>query len=216
MRSTPGCAASRSQRAARGDSLGDDPPLVDLLALASRSTNVIARQRKRWRAIPLSAHSPVSRFLTPTTDSTFPGHPVPIVPAARSATPVTRFASLADRLVATQLPRSSFPGPASTSEDPEAGWIIPLPAPLSPREPGWPSVPQDPHCWRPDSRHRSSSSGWRALSGTRVACTNSTPQVKRYFSVHRVIRRLSPQSPEVFLVSTFCAQVLHSVHVVVG
>ena len=98
---------------------------------------------------PLSVHSLVAQFL-----------PQPLI----RSSPVTRLQPIQllvplprlpgslpsrDRLVATWLPSPLLPGPTVRPEDLPAEWIIPLPNPLSPRELGWPSVPQDDHSWQP-------------------------------------------------------------------
>jgi hypothetical protein len=168
----------------------------------------------RWRAIPFAEFTPRlhGSFPRPLIRSPPANRLQPtqlLVPQPRSPGSLPSL----NRLVAIWLPSSFFTGPTTRPEGLLAGWIISLPNSLSPRELGWPSDPATaiPGCH--GVRHRSSSSGWRALSGTWVACANSISQVKRYFCSHRVIRRLSPESPEVFDLSTFCTQVLHRVHV---
>src|SRR4249919_1187476 len=130
---------------------------------------------------PLSVHSPVARLV-----------PQPLI----RPSPVTRLRPTQllvllprlpgshpslNRFIATWLPSSFLPGPTTRPEGLLAGWIIPLPNPLPPRELGWPSDSETSLAGCPSVRHRSSSSVWRALSGTHVACANSTSQVKRYF-----------------------------------
>ena len=102
-RSAPGRAASRSRRAARGDSLRwGDPPLIDLPALAFPSTNVIARRsvspggRSRFRRSPLS-RLPGSgsfgecRFHLPGCPDRLPRRAVSTSPVARIGFPSCRF-----------------------------------------------------------------------------------------------------------------------------
>ena len=97
----------------------------------------------------MSVHSPFARLVSPTTDSVFPGEPVPTDPAARSATPVTRFASLAEPACCDLVAQFVSPRPHHSARRPPGGWIISLPNPLSPRELGWPSDPCDLPCRLP-------------------------------------------------------------------
>ena len=107
-------------------------------------------RRKRWRAIPFVGSLPGRNRLDPQ-------------PLIRSS-PANRFqptqllvpqprlpGSLPslNRFIATWLPSSFLPGPTTRPESLLAGWIIPLPNPLPPRELGWPSAPCDRHCWLP-------------------------------------------------------------------
>jgi hypothetical protein len=104
----------------------------------------------RWRAIPFAE-------FTPRLHGSFP-RPLIRSPPANRLQPTQLLVrqprlpgslpSL-NRLVATWLPSPFFPGPATRPEGLLAGWIIPLPKPLSPRELGWPSDPCDNHSWLP-------------------------------------------------------------------
>jgi len=114
-----------------------DPPLIDLEALACHSTNVIARQRKRWRAIPFAGFLSGFPDRSPTTAPIVPGFPVPTVSAARSATPVTRFASLAWPVRSGPVARTVPPQPHRSARRPPGGMDHFPPGTASPREPGW-------------------------------------------------------------------------------
>ena len=103
----------------------------------------------RWRAIPFVGSLPACTARSPTTDSVFPGHPAPTNPAARSATRLPGSLPSLNRFTATWLPSPFLPGPTTRPEGLLAGWIIPLPNPLPPREPGWPSDPCDLPCGLP-------------------------------------------------------------------
>src|SRR4029079_17019622 len=77
--------------------LDRDPPLVDLPALACSSTQCHRPSAQALAGDSLCQFSPgPNPSRSPTTDSVFPDEPVPTDPAARSATPVARFASLAE------------------------------------------------------------------------------------------------------------------------
>lgn len=56
------------------------------------------------------------------------------------------------------------------------------------------------------ARGRSSGSGWHALAGASPTLLPLFRQVKRYFSIHRVIHQITPPSPEVSGSSTIRAQ----------
>ena len=98
---------------------------------------------------PLSVHSPLARLV-----------PQPLIrssPVARLQ-PIQLLVQLPrlpgslpslNRFAATWLPSPFLPGPTTRPEGLLAGWIIPLPNPLPPRELGWPSDPCDLHCWLP-------------------------------------------------------------------
>ena len=104
----------------------------------------------RWRAIPFAE-------FTPRLHGSFPRPLIRSRPANRLQptqllVPQPRLpGSLPslNRLVAIWLPSSFFTGPATRPEGLLAGWIIPLPNSLSPRELGWPSDPCDNHSWLP-------------------------------------------------------------------
>src|SRR3954449_12571302 len=148
-----------------------------------------------------------------TTDSVFPGEPAPTVPAARSASPVARLASLAEPVHSDLVAQFVPPRPHRSARRPPGRMDLSPPEAASASWTRLVSAPMTSIAGCHGVRHRSSSPVWLALSGTQVACNTSIPQVKGYFRVHRVIRRLSLQSPEVFVLSTFCTQLLHSVYV---
>src|SRR4051795_387763 len=100
-----------------------DPPLVDLLALASRSTQCHRPSAQALAGDPFVSSSfpgePVRISLT--TDSVFPGEPAPTVPAARSATPVARLASLAEPVHSDLVAQFVPPRPHRSARRPPGG-----------------------------------------------------------------------------------------------
>ena len=150
-----------------------DPPLLDRPALTFFSTNVIARQSLRSGGrFPLLARSPVAR--RPPQLETPRARP-PSVTRLRSCRagcrclcPVSQVSTATSHRLARRF----------------AMWTPnhPPTVPALPRVPGWPSAsPRSPLLAFVAVRHRSSGTGWHALSGTSHTLNASSLQVKRYF-----------------------------------
>ena len=126
-----------------------DPPLVDPPALACSSTQCHRPSAHAGGRFPLSVHSPFARLVPqPLIRSS----PVARLQPTQLLVPLPRLpGSLPslNRFTATWLPSPLLPGPTTRPEDLLAGWIIPLPNPLPPRELGWPSDPCDLPCGLP-------------------------------------------------------------------
>ena len=161
---------------------------------------------------PLPDSSPVSRFgLRPLLRSSrFPGT---TASAARSATPVTRFAPLAWLVRSGPVARPVAPQPHRSARKPPGGMDHFPPGTASPREPGWfpHAVTTTADCHGDPAPFLT----FRLMCAFRYFASLRPPnwQVKRYFRRHRLIRRLSQISPNLFRSSTFCTHVVHSYHV---
>ena len=108
--------------------------------------------------------------------------PLPPTPSARL--PVRRLLRPRPPVRPPRLPGSSSPAPHRLPREGSSARIKdhPPPAPLSPREPGWPfDSPRSPLRAPQVPRHRSSGSGWRALTGTKHTLHALFPQVNRVF-----------------------------------
>ena len=97
----------------------------------------------------MSAHSPFARLVPrPLIRSSPVTRLQPtqlLVPQPRSPGSLPSL----NRFTAAWLPSPFLPGPTTQPEGLLAGWIIPLPNPLPPRELGWPSDPCDHPCGLP-------------------------------------------------------------------
>lgn len=151
-----------------------DPPPIDCPALAFFPTNVIARQSLRSGGrFPLLCCSPVTR--RPPQRETPRAWP-PSVTRLRSCRAGCRClcpVSQVSTPTSHRLPRRF------------AMWTPnhPPTVPAWPRAPGWPSAsPRSPLLAFGAVRHRSSGTGWHALSGTSHTLKASSSKVKWYFS----------------------------------
>lgn len=129
----------------------------------------------------------------PTWLASLPGCPVRSPRPADVVAPVAWFA-VAD----SRPPR----GPVARTPIPSTRRITPHRHRFRLVTPVGPSLLTIPLLVSPFARGRSSGSGWRALAGTDVTLHDLFPLVKWYFSIHRVIPRERPSSPEVSCSST--------------
>ncbi len=180
-----------------------DPPSIVPRALAFVSTNDIARRSLRFGGRSAFADE-------------LPGCPVPsptVKPLRFPRPPVSRRPLPPPRLPARLPGRPAhLPSlPVGSPEGSQRGFrTILLPAPLSPREPGWPSAPRDRHCWLP----RLCGTVPRVPVGMRCPVRGSLSSLnfrwsRGSFALHRVIRRESRLHTELFRSSTVHPQVVH-------
>ena len=177
--------------------------------------------------LPGSA-SPACRLHLPGCPVRFPQLPLPPPRLPGSASPawparpprLPGSASPAWPLPPPRLPGSASPACRHAAPDPRFpgnpvrmrtdGGSPSLPAPLPPRETGWPSSPSpSPLRVSGPARNRSSASGWRALTGMRTLCRTRFPWSRGIFGPHRVLPRNVALVTEFLCSSTVHTQVVH-------